>query len=78
MQMHTNKKGGRMKTEHEYGFEYAEAMQGEEGFDKPVDIEKMLTASSDIPNDDYRAMKQAGIENPDAREYWEGFNSFFA
>jgi hypothetical protein len=22
-------------------------------------------------------MREAGIENPDAREYWRGFNSFF-
>ena len=66
-----------MKTESNFGREYAEAMQGEDGFDSPVDVEEMLTSSRDLPDGDYRAMKNAGIENPDAREYWEGFNSYF-
>jgi len=66
-----------MKTEREYGYEYAEAMQGEDGFDGPVDIDKMVGGSVDIPPDDYRTMIDSGIDNPDAREYWKGFNSFF-
>ena len=64
--------GQEMSTEFEYGYEYA-ADQGTE----PVDIEKMLTGSVDIPDGDYVEMKREGIENPDPREYWEGFNSYF-
>jgi len=66
-----------MKKEFDYGREYAEGNRGQEGFDAPVDIEKMLTSTSDIPPDDYHAMKNAGIENPDARQYWMGYNSYF-
>ena len=67
-------KGGlKMETERDFGYEYA-ADQG----DGPVDIDKMVTGSVDIPEGDYRAMKLAGIENPDARAYWEGYNSYFA
>lgn len=66
-----------MKTERDFGYENAEAMQGEDGYDAPVDINKMLGRSADIPDGDYHAMRDAGIENPNAREYWKGFNSFF-
>lgn len=30
-----------------------------------------------VPEEDYLGMKHNGIENPDARKYWEGFNAFF-
>ena len=66
-----------MKTAREYGYEYAEAMQGEQGFDGPVDIKKMLGSTQEIPDGDYVAMVRDGVD-PDAAEYWEGFNSFFA
>ena len=62
-----------MKTEFEYGREYAE----DGNFDGPVNIEEMLHGSIDIPEDDYIQMTSEGIENPDTREYWRGFNSFF-
>lgn len=65
-----------MKTAHNYGYGYAQAMQGEEGFNSPVDINEMITSTQSIPDGDYRAMVEAGIE-PDARQYWIGFNSFF-
>ena len=58
------------------GREYAQEMAGEAGFDSPVDIEEMVTSSRDIPDGDYRFMRDHGID-PDAREYWQGFNSFF-
>lgn len=63
--------------ERDFGRGYAEAMQGEDGFDGPVDIEEMVHGTTDIPPDDYRAMVDAGIANPSAREYWSGFNSYF-
>lgn len=66
-----------MENEFDYGRAYAEEMQGEDGFDSPVDIEEMVHSSCAIPDDDYYAMKTAGIINPDPREYWRGFNSYF-
>jgi len=66
-----------MKTERDYGRAYAEAMRGEDGFDAPVDVEDALGRSVSIPPDDYRRMVADGIENPDDREYWEGFNEAF-
>jgi len=66
-----------MKTEKEFGREFAEQNHGQEGFDGPVDIEEMLGHTSDIPEEDYLEMKRVGINNPSAREYWRGFNSFF-
>ena len=68
--------GGIMKTERDFGYETAEAMQ-EPGYDGPVDIDKEVRRTVSIPEGDYLAMREAGIENPNAREYWRGFNSFF-
>ena len=64
----------KMKTEFDHGREYA---QWQGAYAKPVDIEAMLGQTSDIPDRDYTEMKRAGIENPSARLYWEGFNSIF-
>ena len=66
-----------MKTERDFGYETAEAMQGQPGYDSPVDIEEMVSGTVSIPEGDYWAMQDEGIENPNAREYWRGFNSFF-
>ena len=60
-----------MKTEFYFGREYAEFLKS----DSIVALPDMVTSSTDIPDDDYRAMVDAGIENPNAREYWRGFNS---
>lgn len=62
-----------MKTERDFGFGFAED-QG----DGPVKIDEMITSSLDIPPDDYLAMLNAGIQNPDAREYWKGYNAYFS
>ena len=62
-----------MKTEFDFGYEFAEFESG----DGPVNVEQMVHSSRDIPDEDYKAMVKAGIENPDARLYWEGYNSFF-
>ena len=62
-----------MKTERDYGYDFA-ANTG----DGPVDINEMCSGSVDIPADDYNTMRNEGIENPNAREYWAGYNSYFA
>ena len=67
-----------MRTESDYGYKYAEENDGDEGFTGPVDIEEMVNSTQSIPDGDYTSMVAAGIENPNAREYWKGFNSFFA
>lgn len=56
------------------GYEYAETMfpNGE-----PVDIERILTSSCDIPGGDYDALIDGGVENPDAGDYWTGFNAYY-
>ena len=68
-----------MKTEYDYGREYAKEMHdySPEECNTVVDVDKMVSGSDDIPSDDYRAMIDEGIINPMAREYWDGYNSFF-
>lgn len=67
-----------MKTSREFGYAYAEwgHTEKQDGFDGPVDVNAMLGGSVDIPEGDYRAMRNAKIE-PDARQYWDGYNSYF-
>jgi hypothetical protein len=60
-------------TEYEFGAEYARSLPADERTE--VDVGRACTSSVDIPTDDYRAMVAAGIENPSARKYWDGFNS---
>lgn len=60
-----------MKTAYNYGREYAEA----EGAIEPVDINKMVGGSVDIPEGDYIEMRRNGIE-PNPREYWRGYNDY--
>ena len=61
-----------MKTERDYGWEYAEYLN----FEDVVNIDEIVSGSVDIPTDDYSAMVDAGIENPNAREYWAGYNNY--
>jgi hypothetical protein len=63
-----------MKTEFDYGYEYAADNGGEYG---PVDIDEMVNSTQSIPDGDYTMMKKNGIEYPDTRKYWKGYNSFF-
>ena len=65
-----------MKTEFDYGREYAQDQRNRPG-NRPVDIDQMITGSRDIPDGDYAEMRASGIENPDPRKYWEGYNSIF-
>ena len=62
-----------MKTERDFGAEYA-ADDASSGL--VVDIEEMVHGSIEIPVDDYRAMVNAGIKNPNARKYWAGYNDY--
>jgi hypothetical protein len=65
--------GEQMKmTERDFGYEYAEHLNAE----AVVSIDEMVSGSVDIPTDDYSAMVDAGIENPNAREYWKGYNDY--
>ena len=67
-----------MKTEFDFGRDYAEFLVNNTREDVgSINVNEMLGQSSDIPNDDYLAMKNDGIENPDARKYWMGYNSYF-
>lgn len=66
------------KTEFDFGREYAEFMRGNGECDHPVDIEEMVSSTASVPDGDYTEMVGAGIENPNSREYWRGFNSVFA
>ena len=60
-----------MKTERDYGIEFAQSINAE----VEVDIDEMLNSTIAIPTDDYICMVRDGIENPSARNYWEGYNS---
>jgi len=61
-----------MKTEREFGRMYAEHLNAE-GI---VNIDEIVSGSVDIPTGDYSEMVDAGIENPNAREYWAGYNEY--
>lgn len=61
-----------MKTEREFGRAYAEHLNAGE----VVSVDEMVSGSVDIPTDDYSAMVDAGIDNPNAREYWAGYNDY--
>jgi hypothetical protein len=75
---HCDEYEARQKTEYNFGRAYAEWLKSEgmEGAE-PVDVDEMCRGSVDIPEGDYRAMISEGIESPDPRRYWEGFNSAF-
>lgn len=64
------------KTEKNFGFEYAEWMHNAEKLSETVDVDEMCNSSNDIPDGDYSAMVNAGIENPSARKYWMGYNEY--
>ena len=57
------------KTERDFGRDYAEQLNADERAN-----DEMVSGSVDIPADDYRAMVDLGIENPNSREYWTGYN----
>jgi len=61
----------KMRPEFDYGRDYAEHTGGDGGV---VDV---MNNCPDIPVEDYVTMKRDGINNPDARKYWEGYNSYF-
>ena len=61
-----------MKNERDFGWDYAEQSNATE----TVDVDEMVSGSVDIPTDDYSAMVDSGIENPNAREYWAGYNNY--
>ena len=66
-----------MKTEYEYGREYAEFCADDNGDDGAVNIDEMVNSTIAIPGGDYHMMVSDGIENPSPRLYWKGFNSYF-
>ena len=61
-----------MKTERDYGFEYAQDSNATE----LVGIDDMCGGSVDIPTGDYNTMVDDGIDNPDPRTYWAGYNDY--
>jgi hypothetical protein len=77
---HSQTEVRRMKTEYDYGYEYARwlVQENQEGAGEPVDVDAMIGSTVDIPEGDYAEMKRAGIANPDPREYWRGYNAYCA
>lgn len=66
-----------LKTAYDYGYAYASWLHSESIESAPIVIARAVSSTQPIPDSDSRAMTNAGIE-PDAREYWRGYNSFFA
>ena len=67
-----------MKTEYDFGRAYAQWLVNENDPEAtPVNIDEMIGGTVDIPPGDYNAMVAGGIDNPDPRRYWKGFNSIF-
>jgi hypothetical protein len=62
-----------MKTEYEYGELYAEWVLNQKPFGELCNMD-YNKCHPDIPSGDYREMQRDGIANPDARDYWNGFN----
>ena len=60
-----------MKTEREYGYEFGQWMR-KEGQDGAVDINE--ACHDGIPDEDYTTMVREGIDNPQPRPYWLGYN----
>lgn len=63
------------KTSFDYGREFAIWGKNEnlDGFDHAVIFGTRL----EIPSDDYSQMERDGVSNPNANDYWRGFNSIF-
>jgi len=65
-------------TEHDFGMAYAKYMLEQE-IKGPVDIEEMMRipyGPHGILPDHYAAMHKEGIESPDARTFWQGYNDY--
>jgi len=69
--IYTNDEDYETSTEADFGRSTAEYLLGNEH--EGAVIQNDLTC--DIPDGDYTEMVAAGIENPNSRKYWEGFNS---
>jgi len=65
-----------IKTEKQFGYEFAEWTHKNEGTDGVVDIAAMCNGTSGIPDGDYTEIVASGIENPDTRQYWKGYNEY--
>jgi hypothetical protein len=59
------------------GAEYAEQIHADRLASGPVNVEEMLGSTQDIPDGDCCCMRDNGIE-PNAREYWHGYNARMA
>lgn len=59
------------------GREYAAELisTGEVGIGCEVDTDEMLNSTNEMPDGDYRAIEREG-EEPDARQYWSGYNDY--
>jgi hypothetical protein len=68
----------RTKTEEDFAAEYAEELvrTGEVQPGVEVDEDEMCNSTVSIPEGDYDAMVDSGIENPSARKYWRGYNRY--
>lgn len=76
-----NGEGADMKqsrTEHNAGWDYAEWLvkKGEVLPGELVDIDSQISKSTAMPDEDFRDLQRCGIENPNARKYWQGYNDF--
>lgn len=59
------------------GFQYAEWLEDVGANPQTVDIGKQVNRTQSIPEEDAAALiREDGVKNPDAREYWAGFNAY--
>ena len=63
-----------MKTESEYGYEFAEYNDATE----LVTLNDCINQTYSIPTEDYWTMKRTGIKNPSPVAYWDGYNRYVA
>jgi hypothetical protein len=65
------------QTAYEVGVEYAEQVHMDGVVSGAVNIDAMLVSTQDLPDGDYQWMVDNGVD-PNAREYWRGYNAKMA
>jgi len=61
-----------MKTERDYGFEYAESIQAT----LFITAKQVISGTISIPSNVFNSMIVSGIINPNRMKFWSGYNEY--
>jgi len=67
-----------MKTEYDFGWDYAEWMKKEQGITGEVNLYEMRNDISSIPARDCTSMRNEGIMEVISYLYWQGYNDYMS